>query len=100
MDGPMSMRVVDCSRCALWEDDPARAENVESVRVQRLLLATLNAAPDVVALHMEEVRDCAYCLGRVAARLLATSAMHLAMLAGGAEPAMRALQDQLLADMA
>ncbi|MGE2690337.1 hypothetical protein [Mycolicibacterium pulveris] len=96
----MSTHTVDCGRCALWETDPTRAEHAESVRVQRLLLATLNAAPDVVGLHMEEVRDCAYCLGRVAARLLATSSMHLAMLASGAERAMQALQNQLLADMA
>ncbi|BBY82288.1 hypothetical protein MPUL_34460 [Mycolicibacterium pulveris] len=84
----------------MWEADPTRAENAESVRVQRLLLATLNAAPDVVEWMMEDVRDCSYCLGRVAARLLATSATHLAMLAGGAEPAMQALQNQLLIDMA
>lgn len=96
----MSTHTVDCSRCALWDADQARAENVESVRVQRLLLATLNAAPDVVDWIMADVRGCTYCLGRVAARLLATSAMHLAMLAGGAEPAMQALQNQLLADMA
>jgi hypothetical protein len=87
---PFSGRVCEC--CALREDGFAeRAGHLEAVRGQRLLLAFLNEASDVVSMIAEELDGCSDCLARLASQYLASTAVTLAHISGSQDNAAQAV---------
>jgi hypothetical protein len=89
-----------CEPCALRDaGDTARAEAIEAIRAQRLILAFLNGADDHVGLIASELRDCHDCTGRLAAHYLGTTAQSLLHMTGSVDAAMNAIEHTLMEDI-
>lgn len=73
-----------CEPCALREaGDTARAEAIEAIRAQRLVLAMLNGAEDATDGITTEFGGCLQCIARLAAHYLGAYATALTHMAGG-----------------
>jgi len=73
-----------CEPCALREaGDTARAEAIEAIRAQRLVLATLNSADDAEDRITAEFGGCLQCVARLAAIYLGSYVTALTHMAGG-----------------
>jgi hypothetical protein len=73
-----------CEPCALLEaGDTARAEAIEAIRSQRIVLAMLNGAPDAADRVVTEVGGCPQCVARLAALYLGNYIGALIHMAGG-----------------
>ena len=89
-----------CEPCALRDTgESARAEQIEAVRTQRLLLAYLGEDDDAQRRIIMEMNGCRDCTGRLAARYLGMVAQSLRVIHGGAEGAMKAVADGLADDL-
>jgi hypothetical protein len=91
-----------CEPCALREaGDTARAEAIESIRSQRLVLAFLNGAEDAQGRIVSELGGCLACVWRLAATYLGNYAQALAHMAGdgGAEAAAQWIERGLMEDL-
>lgn len=96
----MSTDTAVCEPCALRDaGKDGEAEEAESIRTQRLLLAFLRGQSEAVAQIASEVRACRDCMGRLAARYLSMTAGALAHICGDAEKAAVAVEKGLLEDL-
>lgn len=92
--------MTDCEPCALREaGNMARAEAIEAIRTQRLVLSFLNGAEDAVGLIAAELGGCRDCIGRLAAGYLGMYATSLAHICGSVEGAVKATERVLLEDL-
>lgn len=91
---------IDCEPCDLRDaGDAERADHLESVRGQRLLLAVLNGAPDAAEMIVGELRGCYDCISRLAAFYLGSTATTLTHLTGSVDAAANAISCTLLEDL-
>jgi hypothetical protein len=89
-----------CEPCGLRDAGKLeKADLLESVRGQRLLLALLNGAPDVMELICSELQSCHDCVGRLAAQYLGSTATALIHLTGSVDNAAGAISATLSEDM-
>ena len=91
---------MSCEPCAVraaGEDD--RAEAIESIRSQRLVLDILNGAADATAEIFAEFGDCHECTVRLAARYLTMTAQSLVYITGSVGAAGKAVGRGLLEDL-
>ena len=73
-----------CELCALREaGDTDRAEAIEAIRAQRLVLAILNGAEDATDGIATEFGGCRDCIARLAAHYLGNYTAALTHIAGG-----------------
>ncbi|MCW1821434.1 MULTISPECIES: hypothetical protein [Mycolicibacterium] len=94
------MSTTTCEPCAMRAaGKTSEAESAEMIRAQRLLLAFLNAQPDVQESIASEVRECRDCMGRLVATYLSMTAGALSQALGGTEIAARAVEQGLLEDL-
>lgn len=91
-----------CAVCAMHEaGDSARADRVEQIRQQRLLLAVMCGAADATAEIAAELGGCLDCTGRLASMsLLMFGTVYVDVLFGGdRDAASKALEQTLIADL-
>lgn len=89
-----------CEPCTLRAaGDTARAEAIESIRSQRLVLAVLNGASDAFREIHAELGGCQDCTGRLAAQYLTMTAQALVKVIGSVEAAIYGLERGLLQDL-
>ena len=89
-----------CEPCALRQaGDTNRAEAIESIRTQRVMLSLLNGAPDAIAEILIEFGDCHDCTRRLAARYIFATAQCLVTMVGSPEAAARAVGNGLIGDI-
>jgi hypothetical protein len=82
-----------CEPCALRDTgETGRADALESIRAQRLILAMLNGAPDAVEAISAELRGCQDCTGRLAAHYLGTTMASLVHITGSVNAAIKAIE--------
>lgn len=75
---------MNCEPCALRETGHTdRAETIEAIRAQRLVLSLLGGDPDAVALIAAELKSCHDCVVRLASMCLLMYANSLIHMAGG-----------------
>lgn len=90
-----------CEICALHDAGEAeRANAIESIRSQRLVLAILNGAEDAGAEISDELNGCLMCVSRLAVIYLFGYAEALRHMAGGdANEAAKWIEQGLAADI-
>ena len=89
-----------CEPCALREAGEAdRAEAVESIRTQRLVLSVLNGLSDAAKEMVAELGGCRDCIARLAVRYLTVYATALTHMAGDSNAASEWIQCGLMEDL-
>lgn len=75
-----------CEPCTLREQDQAeRADVLEGIRVQRLMLAIVNGAADAGAVIAAELGSCYDCMARLSAQLVVMNTELMARVMGSVD---------------
>lgn len=82
-----------CEPCALREQGQTeRADIFEGIRVQRLMLAIVNGAPDAVGVIAAELGSCYDCMARLSAQLVVMNTELMARVVGSVDNVKQGLE--------